>query len=362
MNPSAVSKPSLIDADIHPAPDPERVQAFLPEPWLTRYKSGNKGRSSLGYWNPNGVMRPDAVTPDGSRIEEHPESLSRHLLDPYGIDYGIFNPAGTLSIGLSPEPDYSAAVLSAINDVFVNDWLPSDPRFRYSLVVAPNDPELAAREIHRLGDHPGVVQVLMPSGARMPYGQRYYHPIYAAATEHNLPVAIHPGTEGAGISGAPTSAGYPSSYFEWHSGLVGNYLAHLISLVTEGTFIKFPTLKFVLIEGGVFWLPSLLWRLDKNWKGLRQTTPWLDRLPSEIVTEHVLMTTQPLEEPENIKHFHAMLEMFEASKMLMFSTDFPHWDGDTPDFAARHFPAELRPRVMSETARELYRLPVLSHA
>ena len=44
--------------------------------------------------------------------------------------------------------------------------------------------------------------------------------------------------------------------------------------------------------------------------------------------------------------------MFDAGRMLMFSSDFPHWDGDTPDFAARAFPPALRPRVMSETARE----------
>jgi predicted TIM-barrel fold metal-dependent hydrolase len=49
--------------------------------------------------------------------------------------------------------------------------------------------------------------------------------------------------------------------------------------------------------------------------------------------------------------------MFDAGRMLMFSTDFPHWDGDTPDFAARNIPPELRARVMSETARELYDLP-----
>ena len=348
---------SLIDTDIHPVADPRRVQDFLPEPWRTRYASGNRGPGHLGYWNPNGVMRPDAVTPDGSRIESRPENLARHFFDVYGIEFGVFNPAGTLGIGLSPEPDYAAALLSAINDVFVQDWLPADSRFRSSVVVSPADPELAVREIHRLGDHPGIVQVLMPSGARLPYGQRFYHPIYAAAMEHDLPVAIHPGTEGVGISGPPTAAGYPSSYLEWHSGLVGSYVAHLISLVTEGVFNKFPSLKFVLIEGGVFWLPSLLWRLDKNWKGLRLTTPWLDRPPSQIVTEHILVTTQPLEEPDRPEHFKMMLEMFDASRMLMFSTDFPHWDGDTPDFAARAFPSELRPRVMSETARELYRLP-----
>src|SRR5690606_10887535 len=111
--------------------------------------------------NPNGVMRPDAVLADGSRIESSPESLGSHFLDTYGIDYAVLNPAGTLSIGLSPEPDYAAALLSAINDVFVEEWLPVDERLRYSLVVSPADPQLAAREIHRLGGHPGIVQVLM---------------------------------------------------------------------------------------------------------------------------------------------------------------------------------------------------------
>jgi predicted TIM-barrel fold metal-dependent hydrolase len=49
--------------------------------------------------------------------------------------------------------------------------------------------------------------------------------------------------------------------------------------------------------------------------------------------------------------------MFDVSNMVMFSSDFPHWDGDTVDFAARPFGQEQRPRVLSETARELYKLP-----
>jgi predicted TIM-barrel fold metal-dependent hydrolase len=134
-------------------------------------------------------------------------------------------------------------------------------------------------------------------------------------------------------------------------------MAHLISLVTEGVFIKFPTLKFVLIEAGLCWLPPLLWRLDKNWRALRQTAPWLDRPPSEIVFEHIYLTTQPIEEPERPEHFKMMLEMLPAERMVMFSSDFPHWDGDTPTFAARNFPTGVRERVMHATARELYRLP-----
>ena len=191
----------------------------------------------------------------------------------------------------------------------------------------------------------------------MPYGQRFFHPIYDAAQEVGLPVAIHPGSEGVGVSGSPTAAGYPTSYIEWHTGLVGSYIAHLVSLVTEGVFAKFPSLKFVLIEGGVSWLPGLLWRLDKNWKALRQTVPWLDRLPSEVVAQHICLTSQPIEEPEHREHLRQILGMFPAAAMLMFSTDFPHWDGDTPEFVARWLPKDLLTSVMSETARELYGLP-----
>src|SRR5579885_3433503 len=192
---------AVVDADIHPVLDQQRIAAFLPQPWRGRYAGGNRGPGNLGYWNPNGVMRADAVAPDGSRIECDPHHLARLFLDPYGIAFGILNPVDDgMSYGLSPELDYAAAVVSAANDVMVNDWLPVDPRFRASLVVAPGDPALAAREIHRLGDHPGIVQVLMPSAARIPYGHRFYHTIYAAAVEHGLPVAIHPGNEGTGVS------------------------------------------------------------------------------------------------------------------------------------------------------------------
>ena len=351
-----------IDTDIHNVINPKHVETRLPQPWRMRYAAGNRGPGHLGYWNPNGVMRSDTRLPDGSKIEADPHSLARHFFDEYNLEYGVLNPAGALHVGLSPDPDYAAAVVSAANDVIIEEWLPVDPRFLASLVIAPNDPLLAAKEIHRIGDHPGMVQVLMPSGARIAYGHRMYHPIYEAAVAHNLPVAIHPGSEGVGISGAPSAAGYPSTYLEWHTGLVGSYLAHLISLVTEGVFAKFPTLRFALLEGGVSWLPPIMWRFDKNWKALRMATPWLDRPPSEIITEHILLTTQPIEEPDNLKQLHQMLEMFEADKMLMFSTDYPHWDGDTPDFAARLIPKHLRTRVMSETARELYGLPEAVYA
>lgn len=344
----------LVDADAHFQIGSARLREQLPEPWARRVATGNVGPGHVGYWNPNGVRRGDAVTPDGEPIDASASSVAKHFLDVHGIDVAVLN-YDALFICLSPETAFARAVIKALNDIIAADWLSADERFRASIVVPPGDPGWAAEEIHRCAANPGFVQVLMPSAAAMPYGHHSYHPIYQAAQEAGLPVAIHPGTEGTGFTGAPTGVGYPSTYFEWHTGLVSGYISHLVSLVTEGVFQRFPSLTYVLVEGGISWLPALLWRFDKNWRGLRQSTPWLDAEPSTIIQERVRLTTQPLEEPRKAAHLRAILDMFAADRMLMFSTDFPHWDGDTPDFAGRAFPPAIRERVMGGNAAALYR-------
>ena len=52
-------KTLLIDTDIHPVVDSAGVEARLPQPWRTRYGSGNRGPGTLGWWNPMGVDRSD---------------------------------------------------------------------------------------------------------------------------------------------------------------------------------------------------------------------------------------------------------------------------------------------------------------
>jgi uncharacterized protein len=348
----------LIDCDVHVRwRHLEEVTVHLPEPWRSRAHKGLSLYQVDGYYNVNGLRRRDAAPPTGGSPGSDPSFTLTDLVDRYDLERAILlGESAHLGVSTLADPDWAAALASAYNDWLMTTWFPVDPRYLGSIIVAPQDPELAAREIERVAGHPQFVQVIMSSGARYPYGRRYYHPIYAAAERHGLPVAIHIGAEGAGINQGPTAAGHPGHYIEWHTCLTGTLQAHLVSMLCEGVFEKFPGLRWVMVEGGISWLPSLLWRLDKNWKGLRSEVPWVKRKPSEYAADHVRLTTHPLEEPDNPRHLLQLLDMFPAERMLLFSSDYPHWDFDNPVHVFKQWPEALRDRVGTLNARELYGL------
>ena len=347
---------SLIDTDVHTQPRCwDDLKPYLPAGMRER-GFPIPDTAGTGYANPIGVLRRDAFPPRGGPPGSCYRTLRKQLLDAYDIDYAILTGAEIVGIGTSADYYYAPVMAGAYNDWLVEAWLGEDPRLFGSLVIAPQNPAAAAREIRRMGGHPRIKQTIMTSASRIPYGNPFYHPIYEAAQECDLPVAIHPGHEGSGISGPPTSAGYPSSYFEKHTNISQSYMAQLVSLVSEGVFEKFPGLKFVCIEGGFGWVPHLMWRFDKNYKALRIQTPWLKRLPSETILEHVRFTSQPIEEPPRTSQLLELFEMMRADRVLMFASDYPHWDFDSPFAAFPKVPKELGERIFWRNAQELYGL------
>jgi predicted TIM-barrel fold metal-dependent hydrolase len=345
----------FIDCDIHNgANETNSVEEYLPRAWRELYRGA--ARANNPYSSPIGVTRQDASTPEGKTAGSDPAYLIEHHLDAYDIDYGILTGSGVLSLSLHPDPDFGNVTASAFNDWTREQWLDFSPRFRGSIFINHSDPLAAAKEIDRMASDKRFVQVIMASGSRNLFGQRQYHPIYEAAERNGLPVAVHPGTESAGLAGPPTPSGYPTRYMEWHNILPTNYMAHVNSLVCEGVFEKFPKLKFVAIEGGIAWLPHLMWRMDKNYKGLRMSTPWLKKLPSEYILEHIRLTTQPIEESPDPKHIAQIFEMVQAEKTVMFSSDYPHWDFDNPRMALPPLPKAMKVRIMCGNAADLYNL------
>jgi uncharacterized protein len=379
MSTTAAPQPSLeaaaqtatltVDCDVHPhLPDGLRsLEPYLSKAWRKRmfggvaeawatevYASQMTIPKNDVYINPVGSMRRDAFPPDGAVPGSSPALMVEQLLDGCQIDRAVLIGGNVFGLGAIPDPDAAAAIASAYNEWLSDEWLSYDPRFRGALVVAPQDAALAAAEIDRIADRSGIIEVLLPlMGALM--GERHYYPIYEAAARHGLPIAIHPNSVDGIYQRATTMAGgTPTYYVEWHAALTQIFQANVSSLVCHGVFERFPALKVVVAEGGVAWLPDVMWRLDKNWEALRDEVPWVKRRPSEYVFDHVRFTTQPFLEPRKREHLISMLDMVCAERTLMFSSDYPHWDFDNPLQALAILPKEMRERIRGANAAELY--------
>lgn len=338
----------LIDCDIHCNPCPENpLLPFVHSKYRLAIDLKMAAKPSGGYANPFGVNRRDV---EGLL----PEQIIESHLDRYGVTHAIIQPQSGTTFSLCHAIDMGNALCQAINDWLVATVLEKDERFFGSICVNTNDPKEAAREIHRAAaSHPRMVQVNVAGESTFLYGHRFYDPIYEACEELGLVFALHPGSEGAYHSSTPV--GRPSTYFEWHVGLPITFMAHAASLVLEGTFEKFPGLMVLLTEGGYGWLPHLMWRMDKDFKALRTTTPWLKEEPSATIRKHIRLTTQPVEEVPDPRHAATLLEMIDARQTLCFSSDFPHWDFDDPFRAfPSSTPADVKQRILWGNARELY--------
>jgi predicted TIM-barrel fold metal-dependent hydrolase len=130
-------------------------------------------------------------------------------------------------------------------------------------------------------------------------------------------------------------------------------MAHIMSFVTEGVFEKFPTLRVILCEGGIFWLPHIMWRFDKNWKAQRSETPWVKEPPSRYILRHFSSTTYPLEE-SSAEDLAQVLEMVEGERTLLFSSNYPNWELGDPFAMIEALPAALRRRVLVDNALAVY--------
>ena len=359
--PASLGRTALrcVDVDLHHAiADWGAVAPFVPEG--LRWRVGRRGGPPMARhgFQPVGtpfgdVPRP--IRPDGKpgHPATNPRWVKEQYLEARGVDVAILT-GPLLSLGVQPSPDVASATARAVNDWTLATWVRPYRCFKGSILVAQQDPAQAAAEVDRLGDDPGMVQVLMSSAAETPLGRRAYHPIYEACVRHDLPLALHIGGEGAGSSPAATAVGHPSTYFEWYSALPQSYMAHLISMVTEGVFERFPTLRVVLYEGGVLWLPHVMWRFDKNWKAQRSETPWVVHLPSSQILRHVSLATYPLEVVPDPADLRRVLAMIDGERTLLFSGNYPHWEYGDPFAMLRELPEELHRRVLVENALAVY--------
>jgi uncharacterized protein len=346
---------AVIDCDIHnEVPSVQALFPYLPEYWVEHITNTMFKGPAEPYYPPGS---PVAVRPGSRPSDEAPAGSSLPLLreqalDAAGVEVGILN--CLYSIDSLRNPDAAVAMASAVNDWLIAEWLDKEPRLRASVVVPSQLPAEAAREIDRVGGHPGFVQVLLPIRTPHPLGNRLYHPIWEAIVRRDLVAGIHFG----GVPGVPpTPSGWPSYFFEEYAGMASVFATQVTSIITEGVFDQFPALRMALLESGFTWIPAHMWRFDKEWKNLRRLVPWVRRPPSEYIREHIRVSIQPLDAPPDAQHLLQVVDQLGSEELLMYASDYPHQHTAEPEEALlRHLPESFARKIRSENARALYRL------
>lgn len=352
-----------IDLDVHHywSSDADLLPYLAPHwrDYLTGASDGTlmpTNPASVSCRHTHGVnKRLDAFGDDGSLPGTSYELMRTQLLDPHALSRAVLGYDIGLNVAV-PNPHYAAAIASAANDYTIEHWLSKDPRLASGILVASGLPQAAADEVRRVGSHPGMVQVLLcANGLGQPFGHPNYHCIYEAAAELGLPIAIHAAGEQAWGLAQVAAGGLPNSRMEFYTLATQAMHHHVASFVSHGVFERFPGLNLLVIEAGVSWMPWLAWTLDQQYPRLRRESPWVRRLPSEYIRDHVRLTTQPFEvTPKRTQLVDALLSFDGIEDMLCFATDYPHWDTDEPFYIAAGIPDDWHDALFRTNAARLF--------
>ncbi|MPZ59846.1 MAG: amidohydrolase family protein [Propionibacteriales bacterium] len=343
----------LIDCDVHlPTPTVDQLGPYLSEHWREYIATaGFKGSMAVTSTHPPGARSSGHERLDGG-FAEAMRNVRRHCLGESESARAVVSAHyGVETMG---PPDFSTALSRAVNDWMLTACRDTDERLLASINVPPQYPDLAAEEIDRLAGDDRVVQVFVPARTSKPYGNRIYYPLLAAAERNGLPLGIHFG----GMSwNPPTGVGWPSYYIEEYVGMAHVMQAQLSSLVFEGAFQRFPRLRVTVLEGGWTWLPSLMWRLDKEWKGIRREVPWVEEPPSTYLRRHVKLSIQPIDAPPDGPEVMTTIDQIGSDDVLMYASDFPHEHLSDPLALLDRLAPETASKVAYGNAAACYGVP-----
>jgi hypothetical protein len=209
------------------------------------------------------------------------------------------------------------------------------------------------REIERVAPDRRFVQVLLLAMGETLLGRRAHWPIYAAAEStsydrHPLPVA-------------PT--GLRTNLFRLDL-LPGGGLRGAIGGIREPIAEPRRRRRVSEIpetEGGshrirIHLAPDLaMAHRTRPGAGCAPEVPWIDRSPAEIVREHVRFTLQPIDAPRaEPQMLLRTLQHMGSDRLLLFSTDYPHWQFDADDVLPDGLSEDTIGKILIDNPRDTY--------
>jgi uncharacterized protein len=345
------AKTPVIDASVHIfcKSNKDLMQTFMREPFRSR---GFPDYDMNWYGAPGGEYAKGTEGPDRQYPGSDPDIVARHLFVDRGVDVAVLHP---MTRGIMPDRHLGTAIAAAHNEMMVTRWLEHSEhgeKFRGTIRVNPDDIAGALREIDKYSDHPRVVQIGVPLQSRELYGKPQFWPLWEAAADANLPVAVHI-EGGAGIQFPPTPSGKTRTYEQYLSFMSLNYLYHLMNMIAEGVFERMPALKFVWADGAADMLTPFIWRMDCFGRPHLEQTPWAPKMPSDYLPGHTFFVQGNYDGPGDVEYAGEWFGFTGKEDMVMFGSSYPHFHMSKPKVPAA-FSAEQRDKLLWRNAAELY--------
>ena len=371
------------------------------EEWLVYngHRMGANSMSAAGVAGASDEDRARAFRGEMRYTETRPAAWNAKArlqdMDQDHIDLAVLYPTMLLGLQSERDIDFAEAQARAYNDWCSDHVQEGEGRLFGAGAVPPmhdaDDVARVAAEIRRVATLPGMVSVFMrpnPAVDWRPFNDPVYDPIWQAAAEHGLPIALHPflapDLPGA-CQGPPTrpatQAGRelrrttsipigqltteeqlehpelrPSTLFTQAIANPVDVMSCIAYLLAGGVCDRFPEAKFIFLEANGGWLVPWLERLDHHCRKFQWEVPDLSMLPSEFMKRQCWISFDPDE---------AMLRTTAESPLvgadrIIWASDYPHPDAKFPGVTEELAEAldgltfEQKRQITSESAIALY--------
>ena len=234
-----------------------------------------------------------------------------------GFDGGFFSKAKDKALAYR--------VVQAYNDWHVLDWCGTVPGRLIPLGILPLwDPKLAVAEMKRLAGM-GCGAVTFPDNPTAKLGlpsihDAYWDPVWQAAVDNEIVFCCHIGTGHDAPFASPQTP---------HEAWIITMPMAIANAAADWLYLKalqkFPTLRIMLSEGGIGWIPYFLERCDFVHKHHRAWThfDFRGKLPSEVFREHFI--TCFIDDKFGIQNRSSV-----GVDSICYECDYPHSDSLWP--------------------------------